>query len=377
MGGKGLGRRGDVSKLGLAYAGGTNELGHGERAVGQRAGLVEYDGFGGAEGLQVVRPLHQNAEARGAADAAEERQRHGDDQRAGARHHEEGESAQHPVRPLAAEQQRRHDGEHGGHAHNDGGVHAGEPRDEVLGAGLLLGGVFHQLQDAAHGGVLEGLGGAHDEFARQVHAAGDDLVARARCAGHRLAGKRRGVDLAFAGQHRAVERDALAGHDDELVVGGELEGIDLLQLALFHDVGVLRRDVHHVCDGLARLVNRITLEQFAHLEEQHHGRAFGHVRFSVGEQHQRKRAESGHGHEEVLVQRVPVRKASQRAGDDVVAGDKIGDEEERELGVHITGRAEGGAQDAGLGRHFDGDEQHEGDDDAGEEFFLLRVHGES
>ena len=94
------------------------------------------------------------------------------------------------------------------------------------------GGVFHQFQDAAYRGVLEGLGGAYDEFGRQVHAAGDDLVAWARRAGHRLAGERRRVNLAFAGQHRAVKRDALAGHDDELVIGGELEGIHLLQLAL-------------------------------------------------------------------------------------------------------------------------------------------------
>ena len=101
------------------------------------------------------------------------------------------------------------------------------------------------------------------------------------------------------------------------------------------------------------------------------------MRFSVGEQHQRKRAEGGHGHEEVLVQRVPVHKASQRAGDDVVAGDEVGDEEQRELGVHIAGGAEGGRERAGLGRHLDDDEQHERDDDAGEEFLLLRVHGES
>ena len=183
--------------------------------------------------------------------------------------------------------------------------------------------------------------------------------------------------MAFAGQHRAVKRDALAGHDDELVVGGQLEGIDLLELPLFHDVGELRCDVHHIRDGLARLVHGVALEQLAHLEEQHNGGALGHMRLGVGEQHQGERAESGHGHEEVLVQRVPVRKASQRAGDDVVAGDKIGDEKERELGVHIAGGAEGGRERAGLGRHLDDDEQHERDDDAGEEFLLLRVHGES
>ena len=46
MGGKGLGCGGDVDKLGLAYARGADELGHGEGAVGQGAGLVEHDGFG-------------------------------------------------------------------------------------------------------------------------------------------------------------------------------------------------------------------------------------------------------------------------------------------------------------------------------------------
>ena len=101
------------------------------------------------------------------------------------------------------------------------------------------------------------------------------------------------------------------------------------------------------------------------------------MRFSVGEQHQRKRVEGGHGHEEVLVQRVPVNESAQGAGDDVVAGDEVGDEEQRELGVHIAGRAKGGGKRSGLGRHFNGDEQREGDDDAREEFLLLRVHGES
>ena len=101
------------------------------------------------------------------------------------------------------------------------------------------------------------------------------------------------------------------------------------------------------------------------------------MRLGVGEQHQRKSAEGGHGHEEVLIQRVSVNESAQGAGDDVVAGDEVGDEEERELGVHIAGRAEGGGKYSGLGCHFNGDEQHERDDDAREEFLLLRVHGES
>ena len=71
------------------------------------------------------------------------------------------------------------------------------------------------------------------------------------------------------------------------------------------------------------------MEQLAYLVEQHDGRAFGHVRVAVGEQHQRERADGGHAHEEVLVEHLA--DVLRRAQQHVVAGDEIGDEEQREL----------------------------------------------
>ena len=119
------------------------------------------------------------------------------------------------------------------------------------------------------------------------------------------------------------------------------------------------------------------MEQLAYLEEQHDGGALGHVRLGVGEQHQREGAEGGHGHEEVLVEGVAAEEIAECAGDDVVAGDEVGDEEERELGVHVAGAAEGGMQRAGFLQRDDGEEDDEGNDDAGEEAFLLGAHGGS
>ena len=304
---------------------------HVERAVGERAGLVEHDGLGAGQRLQVVAALHENAQARGAADAAEERQRHADDERARARHHEEDEPALHPFRPALAQQQWRYDGQEHRDAHHGRGVVAREAGDEILGLGLLLGRVLHELEDAAHGGLAEGLGHAHGDEAGHVDAARDDLVALAHFARHRLAGEGRGVQLGRAGQHHAVERHAFAGFHDDLVAHGHLVGVHLHELPVALHVGEVGRDVHHVGDGFTALAYGVALEQLAHLVEQHDGRAFGHVRVAVGEQHQRERADGGHAHEEVLVEHLAVADVLRRAQQHVVAGDEIGDEEQREL----------------------------------------------
>ena len=126
-------------------------------------------------------PFTRMPSARGAADAAEERQRHADDQRARARHHQEGEPAQHPVATRALpEQQRRHDGEQRGHAHHGGGVVAREAGDEVLGACAFFSAAFStSSRMRLTVDCLERLGRAHGEQAGQVHAARDDLVAGA------------------------------------------------------------------------------------------------------------------------------------------------------------------------------------------------------
>ncbi len=58
---KGLGCGGDAINSVSLTPGAPNELGH-ENAVGQ-VPVLSNDGFGGSEGLQVVRPFHQNAEA--------------------------------------------------------------------------------------------------------------------------------------------------------------------------------------------------------------------------------------------------------------------------------------------------------------------------
>ncbi len=169
---------------------------HVERAVGKGARLIEYHRFRMGKRFQVVAALHQDAQARSPADAAEERKRHTDNQGTRAGNNQEGKAALHPIGPALPQQKRRQHGQQQGADGYHRGVVACEARDEVLGLGLLLAGVFHQLQDARNRGLLEGLGNLHGKQAGHVHTAGYDLGAFLDVARHRFTGKRRRVELA-------------------------------------------------------------------------------------------------------------------------------------------------------------------------------------
>ena len=346
-----------------------------EGAVSERARLVEDDGLSLGEGLEVVRPLHKNATLRGAADAAEKRQRHGDDERAGAAHDKECEPAQDPVRPSARAEKRRDDGEDQRYDDDDRRVVAGEARDEVLGARLLLRGVFDKLEDAADCRFAEGFCRADGEHAGQVHTAGEYLGALFDDARDGFAGECRGVELGRAFHNNAIDGNALARLHDDLVADFHLVRVDLNKFAILHNVRVVGRDVHHVGDGLAAFADGVALEELSHLVEQHNRGAFCHVRPRFREEHHGERADGRDGHEEVLVEDLAVADVLDGFDDDVVAGDEVGNEEERELevdGVRLA--AEPRVKRKELRCREDDEEDDERDNDAVAPFDLFFVH---
>ena len=313
---------------------------HVEGAGCEGAGLVEHDGVDLRQRLEVVGALDEDAELGRPADAAEERQRHADDQGARAAHHEEGESAQDPIGPRLHAHQRRDDGDRQRREGDDGRVDACESRDEVLGVRLFLARVLHEFEDAAHGRGAEELGGADAQDARHVDAAGDDLRALLHVARHRFAGEGGGVELGGSIDDDAVDGNTLTGLDHDDVAYLHLVGIDLRQRPIALDVRVVGRDVHHGRDGFAALAHGIALEQLADLVEQHDGRALRHMRLGVGEEDHGERADGGDGHEEALVEGLAATDVAPRLEKHVVPGDEVGDEVEREARVQRAGLSE-------------------------------------
>ena len=361
MVGDALGQGGVLHHLqvvGLAVDG--DDLGDLENALGQGAGLIKHSYAGFGQGLEVVAALDQDAALRRAADAAEEGEGDGDDQRAGAADDQEGQGAHDPVQPVAQEQ-RRHKGQHQ-RADADGrGVVTGKLGDEVLDGSLLQAGIFHQIEDLCHGGVVVEGGGLDAEDAFLIDAAADDVVAGAHGAGAALAGQGGGVQRGFAGDDLAVQGDLLAGFDHDDGADLHIVRVDHADVALgVLQVGALGADVHQGGDAAAALAHGVGLEQLADLVEQHNGHALAVL--AAGD-----RADRGDGHEEVFVEDFAVFDAHEGFAQDIMADDEVGHQPQDELDEPRQGNK---VEEQRQGHREDGS-----NDDALQRLFLLFVHG--
>ena len=122
-----------------------------------------------------------------------------------------------------------------------------------------------------------------------------------------------------------IQRDALAGADDDDVAGMHVVGMRADDLAVALEVRRVGADVHKLADGLPAPVLRDALEQLSHLEEQHDEDGLGEHRLAAGDEPDQQGAHSRQGHEEVLVKGVTFRDVfdglrQRLSPDDEVAG---------------------------------------------------------
>ena len=305
-------------------AGNGDRLGDFEHALGQRAGLIKHSYAGFGQRLEVVAAFDEDAALGRAADAAEEGQRDRDDQRAGAADDKEGQRAHEPVDP-AAQKQRRHHGQHQ-RADADGGrVAARKLGDKVLDRGFLQAGIFHQIEDLCHGGIVVQGGRLDAEHAVLVDAAADDVVAGAHAARAALAGQGGGVQRGLTGQNFAVQRNFFSGLDDNDRADRHIVGVDLGHLAVGAlEVGDLGANVHQRGDAAAALADGVGLEQLADLVEQHNGNALAVL--AAGD-----RADRGDRHEEVFVKNFAVFDAHKGFAQHIVPDDQVGHQPQNQL----------------------------------------------
>ena len=338
-----------------------------EHALRERAGLVKDDGLRLRQGLKVVRAFDEDALAARAAETCKKAQGNADDERAGTRDDEERERAVDPHAPRGRStadeiEKRRQHGERQRAVAHGGRVDAGKAGDEVLRAGLVAAGIFYQLEDLRHCGFAEGLRRSDLENARHVDAAADDFVARRHVARQALARERRGVERGRALDNAAVDGDLFARLHGDDRADGHVVGVDLLELAVALDVGIVGANVHERRDAAAGLADGVALEQLADLIEEHDRDGLGVVTafFVHGE---RDRADGRDRHEEVFVEHLMVADALPCLAQNVVADGDIG------------GEVEHGGDEHRHGNEFRGKEQRRRDQNAIKHLFLLFRHG--
>ncbi len=75
--------------------------------------------------------------------------------------------------------------------------------------------------------------------------------------------------------------------------------IDFYHLAVLLNVGIIRADIHQLCNGTAGFIDRIALKQLAHLIENHY-------RYALRVFADDKSAYRGYAHQEIFIENLPV-----------------------------------------------------------------------
>ena len=190
----------------------------------------------------------------------------------------------------------------------------------------MLGGVFHEVQDLGGGGFAEGLGGFHAEDAGEIDTARENLVLRVYGSRDGLARERHGVQGGVPLQDDTVHRHFLTGlNDNDFALLDGLGGHGF-ELALALHMGRIRADVHEMGNRLPAPAFGDSLEQFAHLEEQHHEHRLRELRLRPRQEADDKRPDRCDGHEEVLVQRFAMGQCLDRLLDGLPPHDEVRDE---------------------------------------------------
>ena len=266
-----------------------------------------------------------------------------------------------------------------GRDHHARGVVPGKAGDEVLAGGLLLAGVFHQVQNLRDCGLPALPGDFHPEKARLVDAAADDRVAGDYIPGNGFAGEGGSVQGGGTLHHHAVQGHPLAGLDHHNGAHGHLLRVHLLDLAVLpFQVGGVGPDIHESGNRLPGLAHGVVLEQLSHLVEEHHE---DRLRVFPGAEG----PHCGKSHQEILVKDLAVGNVAQGPGQHIPSDDEIGHEIEKPggQGKHravLGGRAADQRKVDGqtdLWQQLHHHQQHRRGQNPGQHLFLLLAHGDS
>jgi len=290
----------------------------------QCAGLIKDHDLGICQGLQIVAALYQNTDLGCAADASEETKRNGNDQRTGAGNHQEGQGPVNPSAEWLLGNQRRQDRQRQSSEYHYRGIIPGKARDEILNTALLIACVFYKVKDFGYGGFPKFLCGLDVQDTGLVDTTADDLHSRLHLAGHGFSGQGRSVQGGKAFENRTVQRDALSRFHNNGFSDLNLIRVNLNQLSVPFDVGIVRANVHQACDRFSGLGHRIGLEPFTHLIKQHNGNALGMFA-------QNECADGGNRHQEIFVKHLSMQDVRDCLPDNIPTDNHIADEKDRHL----------------------------------------------
>ena len=300
-----LEREGRGQQLIFGHAGRGDDVGDFGFSGGDRAGLVEGDELDAARVLDRLGVFEQDAVLRAHAVADHDGDGGREAQRAGTGDDENGDRALQRVdNVLSGDQPSDQDDD--GDADDGGNEDGGDPVSDAGDWGLGGRRVGDHPDDLGERRVLADAGGPRADEAGLVDRGGGDAVALLLVHGDGFARERGLVDRGGAFQDHAVDRDRLAGADDEDVAGLHLvDADDRLDAVPFHR-GRFRSHAQKILQRIGRAALGKGFQRLAHGDQAGDHRGGFEIQFVVIDLHQvRVRRSPGdhHGHLQENVER--------------------------------------------------------------------------
>ena len=211
---------------------------------------------------------------------------------------------------------RRYNREHNGSDNDAGSIPAREAGDEVLGSRLFLRGVFNEFENLRDRALFEAALRSNMDNAGKIYRSARHSVTDSLVCGQALACQGGGIDRSRAVDYLAVKRNLFAGLDNYSLAELNFLGRHGFLFSVAHDYGIVGTDIHERGYRLAALADRDALEQLADLIEYHDRRGFAVIADA-------ERADSGDGHEEMLIEHLTVGNIAYSVPQDIVAYHKI------------------------------------------------------
>ena len=247
----------------LAAAAERNDLRHARLRIGQRARLIEHDRIRFGNGFEEAPALDGHVPGIALAHGRQHGDRHGKLQGAGEVHHQNGKR----LGDIPGKQPHE-----GRSAERIGHEPVRQTGGAVLRRGFQLFGLLDHADDAVIAATAHGLFDRDEALALLHDRSGIGIAARLLAHGKRLARHGRLVHHGLAAGHAAVERDHVAGTDDDAVARVDVLHGDkqLLPVRAAHPraVDVQRHGPRQIGD---RLLVGPVLQNLAKVQHEHHG----------------------------------------------------------------------------------------------------------
>ena len=274
-----------------------------KHAFCKRSGLIENNSIDLRQHFHISGAFYQDTVLGCAADAAEERQRNGYDQCAGAGYNKEYAGSRKPDLPnfpiAYANDHRRNHSQNNSCDNNYRRVISRKLCDEVFYLCLLVGRIFDEFQYLRYSALSESRCCLYLNNASEIKSSGNYIIAESLIDRRRFARKGSLVNGALAFDNDTVERNLFAGLNDDDLSNFNLIRRHFYFLTVTNDARAVRPDIHELGDGFSRSADSNALEKLTYLVEEHYRRCL-RVFTST------ESADSSDHHEELLIENLAV-----------------------------------------------------------------------